>query len=293
MKGQGGLSLNCWDAKLPAHLPLPRAVGPYLTIRTTKRFSTSHPLVCVGTFKSTSAPALSYGQADNWSSLCAFSVADADMGFTPAAAGPAIMGYHMDVGGFGEAAQAVPSALTVQIMNPNSLQETCGMIYGSVMTTQIKPRATTQTFQVMADGMVQYMNPRLMAAAKLALKGVQASSYPLNMAEIADFQHVDAGVDGNFNVNGTEGLGWAPIVIYNPDCGNHPGPSLEYLVTTEWRVRFDITNPAAAGHVNHPVSSDKTWGTLMTKAAKLGNGVIDIADAIANSGLLRLATRFA
>lgn len=292
MSGQGGSALACWDAKLPAHLPLPRAVGPYLTIRTTKRFSTSDPLVVFGTFEHYGVPGAPNSLSPNWDSLCAFSVPLAQMGNTPATAGNTINGYCMDLAGFGNSAQAVPSAMTVQVMNPNSLQETCGMIYGSVMTTQIKPRYATQTFNQMADGMVQFMNPRLMAAPKLALRGVQASSYPLNMAEVADFKDLTYHTDGLKHIDAFDGVGWAPIVFYNPDCGAHAGPALEYLVTTEWRVRFDTSNPAAAGHVTHRLASDSTWAATIDKAAKLGAGMIDIADVVANSGLARAAARF-
>jgi hypothetical protein len=261
-----------------------------LTIKTTKRFATTDPLVVIGSFEHVALEVATMRPTNNWSAMCAISVPKTELGHTPVNSGIALNSYCMDLTGFGPAAQAVPSAITVQVMNPNSLQTTCGMIYGSIMTTQVKFNEETQTFQELANSMVQYMNPRLMAAPKLALRGVQASSFPINMAEIADFKTLDTRTDALVDGRAFEGLGWAPIVFYNPDCGVHPGPNLEYLVTTEWRVRFDTTNPASAGHIQHPISSDSTWSRMMAKAAKLGSGMIDIADVVANTGLL--ATRF-
>jgi hypothetical protein len=174
-------------------------------------------------------------------------------------------------------------------MNPNPLQTTCGMIYGAVMTTQADIGGDPRTWNDFSQDFVQYMGPRLMAAPKLALRGVQANSYPLNMSILADFMQASSVVDGTvistWNSN-IQPRGFAPIMVYNPACSNtEPGPELEYLITTEWRVRFDVTNPASAAHTQHRPTSEAKWSSMVSNAMKLGNGFIDIADKVANIGL--------
>ena len=74
--------------------------------------------------------------------------------------------------------------------------------------------------------------------------------------------------------------GFGPIVIYNPNS-----LSLQVVVTVEWRVRFDPSNPAQAGHVQHPVSSDITWGRALTAMEAMGHGVHDIVETVQRYGM--------
>ncbi len=179
-------------------------------------------------------------------------------------------------------ATCVPSAFTVQIMNPEALQTTSGMVYAGVMHTQAKIGSRTETWEQYMERFVEYQAPRMLAAGKLALRGVRINSYPLSMSQVSEFTSLmdisDSAahtMDGNF----PEPTGWAPILVNNPG-----GIQLEYLVTTEWRVRFDLLNPASAGHVQHPLHGDNVWHSLMVNAAAAGNGVKDIADVVANAG---------
>lgn len=61
-------SLACWDAKTPQHLSLPRPVGPYTTVRTTRRISTDRACMIFGAFK---RPEESASNAGEWSNTCA------------------------------------------------------------------------------------------------------------------------------------------------------------------------------------------------------------------------------
>jgi len=70
------------------------------------------------------------------------------------------------------------------------------------------------------------------------------------------------------------------IAIYNPG-----GATLELLITVEYRVRFDLDHPASASHKYHPIASDSTWDKMTRGAVALGNGVMDIADVVANTGM--------
>jgi len=205
-----------------------------------------------------------------------------------AAAGTAINGPNnarsatIDLSGLGDAATLVPSALSVQVMCPTALQTASGIIYAGVMNTQAAIGGRSETWTDYMDKFVQFQNPRLLAASKLALRGVQINSYPLNMTEVSKFTPLRKEDDATFTYGSThaEPMGWAPIVIYNPT-----GTNLELLITVEYRVRFDLEHPASASHRHHPVASDATWDRMTKAAASLGNGVMDIADVVANTGM--------
>jgi len=188
----------------------------------------------------------------------------------------------IDLGGLGDAATLVPSAFSVQVMCPTALQTASGIIYAGVMNTQTKIAGRTETWDQYMNKFVQFQNPRLLAASKLALRGVQINSYPLNMSEVSNFKPLGKVSDETLEYNAEQGepTGWAPIVIYNPG-----GATLELLITVEYRVRFDLDHPASASHVHHPVASDSMWDRMTKSAVTLGNGVVDIADVVANTGM--------
>lgn len=190
---------------------------------------------------------------------------------------------HQGMETLGKAATVVPSALTVQVINTNALQTTNGVAYMGVMHTQAKIAGSTQLWSNYFDNFVQFQGPRMLSAGKLALNGVLCHSYPLNMSSLSDFDDVTYNVDDP-DLTWSDGLieteGFAPIVFYNPPGGE----VYEFLVTTEWRVRFDLTNPASASHSDHGISSDQWIGKLLKQATSMGNGVIEIAEAVANAG---------
>jgi hypothetical protein len=191
----------------------------------------------------------------------------------------------MPMDGLGLACTVVPSALSVQVMNPGALMNTTGIIYAGVMNTQAAIATRPETFDSYFEKFIEFQSPRLMSAGKLALKGVQINSYPLNMSELADFTTIEQDVDEtttwSASTNDFNPTGFAPIMVYN---ANGPNLPLEFLVTTEWRVRFDLDHPASSAHRQHPVPSDQIWANLMSKASSLGNGVMDIADVVSNLG---------
>jgi hypothetical protein len=155
------------------------------------------------------------------------------------------------------------------------------MVYMGVMTTQADWGGKTETWNTMFDRFVEFQSPRMMAAGKLALRGVRCNSYPLSMSHVSKFTELVTSADSRAVWNNTTAApaGWAPIMVYNPQ-----GIGLEYLVTIEWRVRFDLTNPASSGHVHHPVASESAWDNTMKAASSLGNGVREISEVVANIG---------
>ncbi|APG78107.1 hypothetical protein [Beihai weivirus-like virus 21] len=272
-----GYGLHCWDAKHLAHLPLPRAVGPYTTIRATRRIQISTHANVIGTFQcGSNMPE----QHFDWSE--AVMVTDVVSGSAITAPSNAQL-ITLDLGGLGDAATLVPSALSVQIMCPTALQSASGIVYAGVMNTQTAIAGRNETWDSYMEKFVQFQNPRLLAASKLALRGVQINSYPLNMTEVSKFTPLCKLADSSaFTLDGAsiEPAGWAPIVIFNPS-----GASLELLITMEFRVRFDLDHPASASHTHHPVASDALWDRMVKGAVALGNGVVDIADVVANTGM--------
>jgi hypothetical protein len=190
--------------------------------------------------------------------------------------------FSLPLDGLGDAATLVPSALSVQIMCPTALQSAAGIVYAGVMNTQAAIGGRTESWSSYMEKFVQYQNPRLLAASKLALRGVQINSYPLNMSEVSRFTPLKKQADSTFtySTSSNEPAGWAPIVIYNPD-----GVNLELLITMEYRVRFDLDHPASASHTHHPIASDAIWDRMVRNAVALGNGVTDIADVVANTGM--------
>jgi len=190
--------------------------------------------------------------------------------------------YSVDLGALGAAATIVPAAITVQMMCPTSLQQASGIIYAGVMNTQAAIGGRAESWDAYMNKFVQFQSPRLLAASKLALRGVQISSYPLNMTEVSKFTPLDRPADAvyPFTAAAPEPVGWAPIVIYNPD-----GATLELLITVEYRLRFDLDHPASASHSHHPVAPDTTWDRLTRAAVSLGHGVEDIAESVANAGM--------
>jgi hypothetical protein len=66
---------------------------------------------------------------------------------------------------------------------------------------------------------------------------------------------------------------------------NPTGADLQMLICVEWRVRFDVGNPAIASHSHHGVSSDVGWDQQIRRATDALPGVIDIVERVANTGM--------
>lgn len=272
-----GTDLRCWDAKLPMHLPLPRAIGPYLVMRTTKRYHSFKRAQVFGTFKYTNVGA---HFTSNWSTICGCH----DVIASDPIVGPSnTLTTCMPMDGLGAACTVVPSAFSVQIMNPGAIGETSGMVYAGVMNTQAAISGRTESWDDYFDKFIEFQSPRIMSAGKLAIRGVQINSYPLNMNALSDFTTIQQDTSGvvTWSPNGAVPCGFAPILVYN---NNVPALGLEFLVTTEWRVRFDLDHPASSAHRQYPVATDHLWANLMSKATALGNGVMDISDVVSNIG---------
>lgn len=166
----------------------------------------------------------------------------------------------------------------------------------AVCPAQLALGGSALSWNGLSEQFISYFKPRLMSAGKLALRGVQMDSYPLSMSDCSQFRDCAifstandsasapliqwlGSVAGTIGTDSLNPMGWAPIVVHNPS-----GQPLEYLVTIEWRVRFDISNPAVSSHKHHGVTTEHAWDTAVRRAVALGNGAMDIAERVANYG---------
>lgn len=272
-------TVACWDARMPHHLPLPRAVGPYTVTRLTKYFRSTQQVTVFGSFGRCGRNATGQGFS-RWSDVAAIGSNGSGLlvSATNAAKVYSFIGAPTD-------ATLCPSAVTVQIMNPEALQTTSGVVYGGVLKTSLPLVDGTSTWEALGESFIQYQAPRLMSAGKLALRGVQMSSFPLNMAPLSEFTSLEEVATGVTTLDDAttpiSPMGFAPMMVYNPD-----GVDLEFLVTTEYRTRFPLENVASATHHQHPVASDSLWSRLTAHFASKGPGIEDIPDVIANVGRL-------
>lgn len=261
------------DAFHQCHLPLPRPTGPYTVIRTTQLITTNYKLMMLG-------PVFNRGK-NEWSNVAAYGWVNADSA-TSAANNMYLFPFDTMASGNWNGAQITPAAFSTQIMNPNALQTTSGIVYSGRLRTAYKISENTgKTGTAIANEFISYNNPRLLAAAKLAFRGVQVDEVPFNMSDLSNFTVLDTNASGTFTASSSmnDMHGFAPVFVYNPQ-----GIQLQYLICCEWRVRFDPSNPAQASHVQHTHANENIWMRAMHMAESLGNGVVDIADRVAETG---------
>lgn len=285
---------GAFNALSQCHLPLPRAVGGYTIIKTTDVITTSLPAMLFGTFK---GPGHQFTET-TWMSTIGVSNTSG--------------GYELPIGGYGSAntgnayfyasealaagsldgSRMVPAAITVQIMNGEALQHADGIVYIGRAKTVLDLMGDTRTWKEVMQQLVSYSAPRLCSAGKLALRGVQVNAVPNNLSVLSDFvprrihnegvspwTEVPATPTDTSTVMDFEGFG--PIFVHNPQNVN-----LQYLVTIEWRMRFDPFNPAYAGHTSHVPASEQTWARAVAQEEASGNGVRDIVEEIAIAGAM-------
>lgn len=261
------------DAFHMAHLPLPRPTGPYTIIRTTQLIESTSPLMVFGPTWDDSK--------SQWTNLIAYGILDVDKSWDSSSNVYQYTFQSMKNSSW-DAVQLTPSAFSVQVMNPQPLQTTQGIVYGGRIRTSWKiGDHGSDSGRTNANQFIAYNMPRLMAAAKLAFRGTQTDAVPFNMSRLADFTQLHTTDPGTTAIGaGTwDFAGFNPQFYFNPD-----GIKLQYLVCCEWRVRFDPSNPAQASHVQHSHADESIWMRCLHAAEAAGNGVIDIADRVAQTG---------
>lgn len=185
--------------------------------------------------------------------------------------------------------QLVPSAFSVQIMNPTPVSSAAGVARIGRLRYVPDLQNDTRTWDELAEQITSYNFPRLCAGGKLALRGVKVDAVPFDMTNLSDFtMRIVPPTAGSHNVTWDTNYhlafqGFAPIVVLMDQAMSTAG-ELDILVTCEWRVRFDPGNPAQGTHTHHPVASDSTWGKCLAEMEALGSGTLDIAERVAELG---------
>lgn len=273
--GRRTMAFSCChhDAFHMDHLPLPRPTGPYTVIRTTQLVTSNAPLMIFGPVY----------DADNglWTNVLGYGILNIDK--KPEDANNTfVYAFENMNNGSWQSAQVTPAAFSVQLMNPNALQTTSGIVYAGRVRTSFKISSNRSTTgSAISNQLISYNMPRLLAAAKLAFRGTQTDAVPFNMSHLANFTEVKNITPTSFAVTASTSdfAGFNPQFYYNPNSLN-----LQYLVCCEWRVRFDPSNPAQASHVQHTHADESLWMKALHAAEAAGNGVIDIADRVAQTG---------
>lgn len=278
------IGLEGWDAFHPCHLPLPRSVAPYTVVRTTSLLTSNAKVNLIGTF----ARGGNQGHA-HWSTVGLLKSVDSTLAIS--AQDNAYMNGIPFPGADthqGSALSATPAAISVQVMNANPLMTTQGIVGAAVCPTQLDLRDRLEPWDAFANEFISFMRPRLLSAGKLSLRGVQMDGYPLNMGALAQFRPVTATPDGYYTLSAMDAYdypeGFTPMVIVNESQEGVTPLTLNFLITVEWRVRFDIGNPAVSSHTHHGITSDSHWDNLIKTAASRGAGVLDIVEKVASTG---------
>jgi hypothetical protein len=185
----------------------------------------------------------------------------------------------------GSAAEYVPAALTVQVMNRAPLQAAQGIFTMARVNQQLALGGESRTWATFKDEFDSYFKPRLLTGGKLALRGVTCNAVPINMNEFSDFLPGEPAWSGPIQWGPhLEPAALSPIVFTQAPPDGQGTEDVTFLVTIEWRVRFDPFHPAAASHVFHPSTPDAVWNGIIAAASAAGHGVVDIADEVADLG---------
>jgi len=276
--------ITALDAKIPRTLGLPRAVGPYTVIRTNTVVSpgAGENFLLFSPLLFNSGVSDSTWRDAQW--LSAVGLAQKGAGGDAVGNPNGIRTLTNPIGVLGEATDLVPASLTVQVVNSKPLEQASGTYFmGRVNQMFDYGGSTTTTWDDLRYRFISYFSPRMLAGGKLALRGVQCSAYPLDMTEYSSFREANSAVLTTWNDRlSTASL--SPIIfVSNQDM---VADSVQFLVTIEWRVRFDPLNPAVASHQHHDTLADEAWNGLVKVASGMGHGVEEIAEGVAAGGAI-------
>lgn len=261
-------AISCLDARVPRTIGLPRAVGPYAVIRTTRLVSSDSDVTMFCPF-TTAEP--------NWYNWCGVRSVD---GAASVSATNNTTPILMPLDYLGHTAEVVPAALTVQVMNPAAIQSATGIFAMGRVNQQLNIGGASITWNELKARFISFYSPRLLSAGKLALRGVKCDSYPLDMTDYSAFNPLQISTGSNITWSASGAYkcaALAPIVFVQD---NATRVSMEFMVTIEWRIRFDPGNPATASHVHHDTTSDVTWNGVVKTMSNVGHGVEELADAV-------------
>lgn len=286
-------NLKALDARIPRTLGLPRAVGPYTIIRTSTVIASASTSAFTYIFcpflKRAPRAAGGYGESA-WTTWCGVR--------QEGAPGDVISGNNgivpllFPTADLGDAAEVCPASMTVQVVNSQSLQAASGTFVMARCNQSLAfGQHATKTWEDFGLQFKSFFNPRVLAGGKLALRGVKADSYPLNMKEYCDFSPIVRDINTTWSAD-YEPAALAPIVFIRNQAPSATA-DITFLVTMEWRVRFDPSNPAVASHTHHDTMSDEAWNSVIKAASCMGHGVEELTEDVAESGAMVAGARMA
>jgi len=268
---------RCLDARVPRTLGLPRAVAPYTVIRTTKMHRSTSSVLLFGTFMNEQTA------GTHWRNWCGIEAVDSSLAIDAADNTKAIT---MEMSSIGYGACLVPSAITVQVMCPKPLQIAGGLFAMCRVNQNMDVGGSARTYDNLRDTIISYFSPRMLTGGKLALRGVKCSAAPMDMGEYSDFCPLEASTDHTFTWYSATGRPAAltPIAfVRDAESADEP---MSFMITVEWRVRFDPQNPAAASHTHHDTLSDEAWNQVQKTMAMAGHGVEELAQDATEAGAM-------
>lgn len=252
----------------PLHIPLPHVTGGYSVVRTISTFTSSDYMTVLG--------CVDMPMSDCWSDLCALGITNSSdaLGaghwkphFLPSPTGTDSTGF----------AEVAPSAVSVQVSNPQSLTNASGTVFmGRCKTTLSQPPAgDTRTAEAFANALMSYNAPKMLAGARLAMTTQQVNLIPSNISELMDFKEMKptSSVIPSSQTWGTgeDFSGFKPAYIINPS-----GIPLQYRLCIEWKVRLSPFNPMHSVQQTHPPTPQNTWHRILDSAESAGHGVEDV-----------------
>jgi hypothetical protein len=218
-KSAGGTLRACiksLDARVPRTIGLPRAVGPYSVIRTTRLWSSSANFIMF----------VPFSNGTSWYNWCGV---EGVVSSNAVNATDNTRPIPIPLAELSQAAEVVPAALTVQVMNPSSLQTADGMFAMGRANQQFNYGGSSVPWDELRARFISFFTPQ----------------------------------------------------------------SLEFLITVEWRVRFDPGNPAVASHSHHDTTSDGVWNSVCREMSSAGHGVEELAEDVMELGAMGGAARLA
>jgi hypothetical protein len=285
---QIGLPGGAWDAFNSCHAPLPRSVGPYTVVRTSRLFTSNDIINIFGTFQVHESSETPRTNGPYWSNIIS---AQSKTSVGPIHTGPSTsfsitnMPGGNDTNPDSSTFTCCPAAISVQIVGSESVMNAQGQLAAAVCPARLDLSDDARSWTEVENQFVAFFRPRLMSAGKLVLRGVQMDSHPLSMTDCSDFlpmkgTNADLPAQAWGGATAPHPRGWAPIVIYNPGQ-----TTLSFIVSVEWRVRFDMSHPAVSTHTHHGVTTDAAWDKHIQRASAALPGVFDIVEKVANSGM--------
>lgn len=243
------LARCCLNARHGAHLPLPRAVGPYAVIRRTHTIAMTQRFGLFGPMKAVD----SFG-VPNWTTC--IGVLDLQADSTIGTNGNAVLRSWLAGNLIG--AEAVPAAFTVRVLCSAPYNTAAGIVYIGQCKQKIHLGSyTATTWTQLAQNLVAFAGTTGVPVPSLLTHPRQVHAVPGDLATMTDFEPLMSGGEGAVTISSQfshEFAGLLPIYVYNPNTA-----SLQLEITTEWRMRFPQDSPMQTAMQLHPPSSERTW----------------------------------